>query len=107
MKYKNREEMREKAIQLYLENKKYDEIGKILNCSRNYASKLIRNSEKVIEKKNTKILKVTKNKNKKNLRIGINLLNEIGINNNSEIDEYVKATVDRINKQIIIKKYEI
>ena len=39
MKYNNKDDMRNQAIQLYLNGKNYIEIAKILSCSRNYVSK--------------------------------------------------------------------
>lgn len=107
MKYTDKVEMKEKAIKLYLENKTYSEVAKILGVSRDYITNLIKYDERIINKNNNKIIKVGKYKGKKGVQIGITLLNEIGINNNPEIDEYVEIAVDKDNDQITVKKHKI
>ena len=109
MKYKNKDDMRRQAIQLYLEGKNYIEIAKILSCSRNYVSNLIKDNEQVKEKQNNKVLKVYKNPNKgkKNLTIGIDLLSKIGIDKDNQSIDYVQINLDEKNKSLIIKKYDI
>lgn len=109
MKYNNKEEMKEHAIQLYLNGKNYIEIAKIIGCSRNYISNLIKNDIKIKEKQNNKVLKVYKNPNKgkKNLTIGIDLLSKIGINKDNTSVDYVQVSLDEKDKSLIIKKYEI
>lgn len=103
MKYKNKDSLKEKAVQLYLEGKTYIEIAKILNVSRNYVSNLIKDDVRVIEK--SKIIKVTKGSHKF-LKIGINLLNKIGITSNSDVDEYVEISVNSKENAIIVKKIQ-
>lgn len=109
MKYNNKDEMREQAIQLYLGGKNYIEIAKILSCSRNYVSNLIKDDMKVKEKQNNKVLKVYKNPNKgkKNLTIGIDLLSKIGIDKDNKSTDYVQVKLDERNNSLIIKKYDI
>lgn len=109
MKYNNREEMKNKAIKLYLNGKNYIEIAKILGCSRNYVSNLIKDDEAIIKKQTTKILKVYKspNRRKKNLTIGIELLGLIGVNKSEKVDDYVQVQFDKKNKNLILKKHEI
>lgn len=109
MKYNNKDEMKERAIKLYLEGKTYIEIAEIIGCSRNYVSNLIKNSDEVIKKQTNKILKVYKNPNrtKKNLTIGIELLSLIGIDRDESIDDYVQIIFDEKNENLILKKYKI
>lgn len=109
MKYDNKNNMKELAIELYLNGKNYTEISRIIGCSRNYVSNLIRSDERVVEKKNSKILKVYKNSNKtkKNLTIGIELLTLIGVSKNENVDDYVQIWFDNKNKNLILKKYDI
>lgn len=109
MKYKNKDDMKKQAIQLYIEGKNYIEIAKILSCSRNYVSNLIKDDEKVKEKQNNKVLKVYKNPNKgkKNLTIGIDLLSKIGIDKDKKSTDYVQVNLDEKNKTLIIKKYDV
>lgn len=102
MKYKNKKQLKENAVELYLEGKTYTEIAKILGISRTYASTLIKDDIRVIEKK--KILKVSKTRPKK-LIIRNTLLNKIGITNNPNIDEYVEISVNTKDNSILVKKY--
>ena len=55
MKYNNKEEMKEQAIQLYTNGKNFIEIAKIIGCSRNYVSTLIKNDDRVQKYKNNRI----------------------------------------------------
>ena len=107
MRYDNINEMKNKALQLYSSGKNYTEIAQNIGCSRNYVSNLIKNEREVLEKKYSKILKVYKNPNrtKKNLTIGIELLNLIGVSKDENVDDYVKVTFDKKNKILILKKY--
>ncbi len=109
MRYKNREELKERAISLYIAGKSYVEISKIIGCSRNYVSSLIKNDERIRSFHNQKILKVYKNPNnsKKNLTIGIDLLSKIGVSNECDFADYVNVFLDESNNQLIIKKCEI
>ncbi len=108
MKYKNKEELKEKAIELYSNGNSYIEIAQIMGCSRNYISELIRDDERIKLIHSQKILKVYKNPNnsKKHLTIGINLLCEIGISPDCSNTEYVIVSLDKKNGQLIIKKHE-
>lgn len=101
MKYENKDELKEKAIQLYLEGKNYTKIAKELNISRNYVSRIIKDDIRVVEKEH--ILKVSK-KCPKNLVISNKFLNKIGITNNSKIDEYIEISIDIKNNCILLKK---
>ncbi len=107
MKYKNKEYLKEQAIELYLKNNTYVQIAKILGCSRNYISDLIKDDIRIKSKKNKKTLKVYKSQHtgKKHLTIGIELLNNIGISNNVLLDEYVDVLVDSKNGQIVLTKH--
>jgi len=100
-KYENKDELKEKAIQLYLEGKNYTKIAKELNISRNYVSRIIKDDIRVVEKEH--ILKVSK-KCPKNLVISNKFLNKIGITNNSKIDEYIEISIDTKNNCILLKK---
>ena len=109
MKYKNKEKLKEQAIQLYMKGKTYMEISEVLGCSRNYVSELIRDDERIKQLHNQKILKVYKNPNKgkKNLTIGIDLLSKIGISTEYSSTDYVKVSLDKESQQLIIRKHEI
>lgn len=107
MKYKNKENLKEQAIELYLKDNNYIQIAKILGCSRNYISNLIKDDIRIKNKKNKKTLKVYKSQHgKKHLTIGIEILNNIGISNNIMLDEYVDILVDKENGQIVLTKHD-
>lgn len=108
MKYKNKEELKEKCVQLYLGGKTYNEIGKLTNHSRNYVSNLIKDDIRIKEKKNIKTIKVYKLKRQKRMKITINtdFLEKIGISSDLKKDDYVDIFLDENNESIIIKKHE-
>lgn len=109
MKYVNKDKMKETAVDLYLKGKNYSEIAKLLNCSRNYVSTLIRDDEQVKRKQDETILKVDKNYKTKKMRLtlSINYFNAIGISENPLNEDFVNVYLDRENEQIIIKKHKI
>ncbi len=98
--------LKEEFIQLFLEGKSIAEISKLTGWSRKYITNLIKNDNRIIEKENTKILKVSKQKEGKQLvtYIPSKFLENIGISRNKNEIEYVKVTQDLKNKTIIIKK---
>lgn len=105
--YNNKDEMKEKAIGLYLQGKNYTQIGSILGCSRNYVSELIKEEHKIKEYKNTKIIRLYKNPNYSKIvaPISLNFWEKIGISKNADIIDNVEISVDEIEKIIIIKKH--
>lgn len=107
MKYKNREELKSKFVELYLQGKTMQEIAKLTSCSRNYVSNLIKDNKLVKDKRNKNTIKVYKLKNQNRMTVSINteFLKKIGINNNQNNDEYVDVFVDEKNKIITIKKH--
>ena len=107
MKYKNREELKNKFVELYLQGKTMQEIAKLTDCSRNYVSNLIKDNKLVKDKRNKKTIKVYKLKSQNRMTVSINteFLRKIGINNNQNNDEYVDVFVDEKNKTITIKKH--
>lgn len=105
MKYNNKDIMYKKAVKLYLQGKSYKEIAEILGCSRNYASKLIKDDSNVKEKQNTKTLKLYKNRKRIELALIDNTLTKIGFSR-SNINEYADIFIDEKNQQIIIKKHK-
>ncbi len=106
MKY-DKEELKEKAIKLYLEGKKMQDIANILKCSRNYVGTIIKNDERIKQYRNKKVVKVFKykNVNKMNIPISTDFLKKIGISNNIEQVDFVELQVDEEKKIITIKKY--
>ncbi len=106
MKYNNREEMKEKAIKLFLEDKTYIEIAKIIGCSRNYVSNLIKEDRRVKNYKNKKIVKLYKKLNQSRITIPISIdyWQKIGISKNPDITEKIQITVDEKKQIILIKK---
>lgn len=107
MKYKNREELKNKFVELYLQGKTMQEIAKLTGCSRNYVSNLIKDNKLVKDKRNRKIIKVYKLKNQNRMTVSINteFLRKIGITNNQDKDEYVDVFVNEKNNTITIKKH--
>ena len=108
MKYTNKEELKEKCIELYLSGKTYKEIGKLTDHSRNFVANLIKDDIRITEKKNIKTIKVYKLKSQKRMKITINtdFLAKIGISSDLKKDDYVDIFLDENNKSIIIKKHE-
>lgn len=98
--------LKEQCINYFLDGKTLTEIAKLTGWSRKYITNLIKNDERVIKKENTKILKVSKQKEGKQLvtYIPSKFLENIGISRNKDDVEYVKVTQDLKNKTIIIKK---
>ena len=109
MKYNDKEIIKETAIKLFLEGKNYTEISKLTNCSRNYISNLIRNDERVKDRKNKTVLKVYKNQKTKKMRLtlSIDFLRKIGISKDTTVTDYVDVILDENNEQIIIKNHKM
>ena len=107
MKYNNKEELKNKFVQLYLQGKTMQEIAKLTGCSRNYVSNLIKDNELVKNKRNKKIIKVYKLRNEKKMKISIStdFLKKIGIDTSLNKEEYVDIQVNEKNKTITIKKH--
>lgn len=102
----DKKELKEKCINMFLEGKTYTEIAKLTNWSRTYISRLIEDDERVINKKNTRKIKVTKRKNRKQMVIYIptEFIEKLGISNNKNINEYVNIILDEKAKNIKIQK---
>ncbi len=102
----NKKELKEKCINMFLEGKTYTEIAKLTNWSRTYISRLIEDDERVINKKNTRKIKVTKRKNRKQMVIYIptEFIEKLEISNDKNINEYVDITLDEKSKNIKIQK---
>ena len=85
------------------------EIAKLTGWSRNFVSELIRDNEKVKEKKNTKKVKLYKFKNRGrvDVPISVDFWRKIDINTDLDVAEFVNITVKENEKEIIIKKTEI
>ena len=105
--YVDKDKMKEKAINLYLEGKNYSQIANILGCSRNYVSTLIRKDDRVEEYKNNKIIKLYKNPHYSKIvaQISIDFWEKIGVSKDVNIVDNVKISVDEKKKIIIIKKH--
>lgn len=101
-----KEKLKEQCVQMFLEGKTYTEIAKLTNRSRQYITSLIKDDERVKERLNKKIIKVSKLKNTTRLKISINteFLKKIGISKDTNRDDYVEISVDEKTKTIIIKK---
>lgn len=108
MKYSNREELKNKFVELYLQGKTMQEIAKLTGCSRNFVSNLIKDNELVKNKRNKRTIKVYKLKTQRRMSIAINtdFLSKIGISINSNKDEYVDIEVNEKDKTITIKRHE-
>lgn len=109
MKYDNKDLLRKKCVELYLDGKSMSEISKVVNCSRNYVGQLLKNTKEVIQYRNKSKVKVFKYKsiNKMTVPISVNFLNKIGISKDVNVAEYVDVSVDDKKKEIIIRKHEI
>lgn len=102
-----KENLKEKFIEMYLEGKTIIEISKIMNYSRNFIGRTIKDDERVINYRNNKTLKVIKYKNNNKMLVPIttSLLEQIGISKDREYDDYVDVKLDNDSKTIIIKKH--
>lgn len=109
MKYDNKDLLKKKCVDLYLQGNSMIEISKIVNCSRNYVGQLLKDDSSIIQFKNTSRVKVNKLKSQKRMLVSIstNFLKKIGISDNPDIDEYVDVTVNDRDKFITIKKHKI
>lgn len=107
MKYNNKEEIKEKAIEMYLNGKKIMEIANETNCSRNFIGNLIRNDKRVQQYRNKKVEKLYKWKKQPriNVSIPVEYWLKIGISKDCEIHESVELVVDENNKTIVIRKH--
>lgn len=100
-------ELKEQCIQLYLEGKTYVEIEKLTGWSRTSIANLIQDDKRVIDKKNTKITKVYKRQDNKQMSIYIptEYLEALGITSNNDIEEYVEINCNKNEKTLIIRKH--
>lgn len=107
MKVNNKENLKEKFIEMYLDGKRIVEIAKLTNYSRNFIGRIIKDDERVINYRNTKTLKVIKYKSNNRMLVPIttSLLEKIGISKDKQHDDYVDITLDSDLKTLIIKKH--
>jgi len=103
-----KENLKEKFIEMYLEGKTIIEISKIMNYSRNFVGRTIKDDERVINYRNIKTLKVIKYKNNNKMLVPIttSLLEQIGISKDREHSDYVDIKLDNDAKTITIKKHK-
>lgn len=109
MKHVNKNEIKEQAVQLYLNGKNYVDIAKIIGCSRSYVSNLIRKDDRVVNYRNQKIVKLYKHASNSKITVSIPLdyWEKIGISKNPDISENIQMVVDEQTKRIIIEKHKI
>ena len=102
-----KEDLKNKCIELYLEGKTYTEIAKLTGWSRTFITNLIKNDEKIVEQKNKRIIKVYKRKNNNRMVIYIptEFIENIGISKDITQSDYVDIFVDKKNKSITINKH--
>ncbi len=103
MRYKEKEKIKETALQLYLQGKNFTQIAREIGTSRNYISSLLKADLEKMQY--TKTLKVYKNNKKKHITIGIEALEQIGISKDSSIIDYIDVLVDKDKKRIILTKH--
>ena len=105
--YMEKGELKKKCIELYLEGKTYTEIAKLTGWSRTFITDLIKNDEKIIEKNNTKKIKLYKRKDNKQVQIYIptEFIRKMGISKDTDDTEYVDIYFDENTKNIVIKKH--
>ena len=103
----DKKELKKGCIEMYLTGKTYTEIAKLTGWSRTFITDLIKNDEKIIEKNNTKKIKVYKRKdnNQMTLYIPTEYIEKIGISKDKADTEYVDITFDKNTESIIIKKH--
>mgnify|MGYP001092142393 CR=1 FL=1 len=103
-----RKKLKEKCIKMYLEDHKtLEEIAKLTNWSRTFITNLIKNDERYIKEKNTRKIKVSKRKERRQLAIYIptEFIEKLGISRDIDKTEYVNISLAEDNKTIIIKKH--
>lgn len=108
MSEKERKELKEKCLKMYLnEHKTLEEIAKLTGWSRTFVTNLIKNDERFIEEKNTKKIKVSKTRTRKQMVIYIptEFIEKLGISSDVNKTEYVDISVDEDNKIVTIKKH--
>ena len=107
MNVNKKENLKEKFIEMYLDGKTIIEISQIMNYSRNFIGRTIKDDERVINYRNTKTLKVIKYKNNNKMMVPIttSLLEQIGISKDRQHDDYVDVKLDNNSNTIIIKKH--
>lgn len=100
-------ELKKQCIRLYLEGKTYTEIAKLTGWSRTFITNLIKTDKKIIERKNTRKIKVSKRKNNKQMIIYIptEFIEKLGISKDTNKTEYVNISIDEESKTMIIKKH--
>lgn len=109
MKHVNKSDLKEQAVQLYLNGNNYADIAKIIGRSRNYVSNLIKEDDRVTNYKNQRIVKLYKNANDSRITVFIPLdyWEKIGVSKNPNISENIQMVVDEQTKRIIIEKHKI
>lgn len=107
MKYEDKDLLKKKCIELYIQGKNMVEIAKDVNCSRNYVGTLIKDAPEVKRYKNSKTVKIYKLKTRTqmNVPISVDFLEKIGVSRDVDINEYVDVAVDDKKKEITIKKH--
>ena len=103
----NVEELKERCVQLYLNNKSYTDISKITGYSRKYITDLIKNDVRIINKQQIRTIKDHKRKDRKglNIPVPVKFIKEIGINDTIKEDEYVDISINKKDNSIVIKKH--
>lgn len=100
--------MKAEAIELYLRGDNFSEIAKKLDCSRTFITNLIKDDDKIKEKRNFSTIKVYKNYKNKKMRLALSnlFLDGIGVDRDCRKIDYVDVFLDKENEQIIIKKHK-
>lgn len=109
MNFKEKQNLKDKAIELYLKGYNFSQIADKLNYSRTFITDLIKDDDKIKEKRNRAILKVYKNLKNKKMQIGLSndFLTKIGIDKDCSKIDYVDVVVEEDKQRIIIKKYNL
>lgn len=108
MNEKEKKELKEKCIKMYLDDKKtLEEIAKLTGWSRTFITNLIKDDERFIKEKNTRKIKVSKRKNGKQLVVYIptEFIEKLGVSKNIDMSEYVDIYANEEDKTITIKKH--
>lgn len=104
---KEKEELKEKSIEMFLNGENIIDISKKINYSRNFVGKLIKDDKRIIEYRNKRKIKVYKYKNqcKMNVPISVEFLEKIGISRDVNNTDFVDVQLDELNQIITIKKH--
>lgn len=109
MKYDNKDLLKKKCIELYMQGKTMKEISNVVGYSRNYVGSLIKDDTRIKEYKNSKIVKIykLKNRHQMNVPISVSFLKKIGVSDDCNITDYLDVSVNEDLKEITIKKHKI